>query len=356
MKSLKKHFLEIQNSEWDYYSNFNEDNSLQIPFGTRTSHIKFIKEYFKKSGKGKVLDFIDLLPNKKLNNNRCKHTNSIFLLGILLFNKTFLRRYFFKNRNKPNYEEFPFIWFLTALFHDFGFDLERDFENLGQISTLKDLLVSLDIQNDLLKIGNQNVTPILFNNIENYFNYRLANNKLDHGIVAGIYFYDRLVKIRKNKALKNDNNHLWDIELEKQYGLGSIAVAVHNIWIPNKKSEKEYRKFNLSQLIDDYKPISVEEFPLLYILGIVDTIDPIKALHNENTTIDYILKNLLLDFDDTSITIKKKEGANLNFKNLISKVEGLDKWLKLEMIVESDTLKIEMKKPVANRVGKGDQN
>ena len=77
MNTLKEHISSLKQSDWDYYAEIGNLN-LENPFTSRISHKQFVKKYFKRSGKNNVLDFIKYLPYQKLNNNRIKHTNSIF--------------------------------------------------------------------------------------------------------------------------------------------------------------------------------------------------------------------------------------------------------------------------------------
>lgn len=250
MKSLKKYISELNQPEWDYYADL-EYRNLENPFTSRLSHKKFVFNYFKRSGKNEVLEFLDYIPARELDNNRIKHTNSIFFLGILLYNKTNLYNDFFENLNTPEYRRFPFLWFLACLFHDFGFTIENDSMAINGINNLSDLKKKYSIDNCLLHSNPKEVNQTLFNEIENYFDYRINERKvIDHGIFAGLYFFDRLIKIRNKKIQQNDTTLFWGKELEEQYAQIATAIATHNIWLPKNDQLDIYKKHQLHELIN----------------------------------------------------------------------------------------------------------
>ncbi|MFW5890989.1 MAG: hypothetical protein ACOCUI_02120, partial [bacterium] len=215
MTTLKEHIAQLKQSDWDYYSDL-DDKILKNPFNSKMSHNKFVNFYFKRYGKGGLLSILDILPDKKLNNNRLKHSNSIFSLGLLIYYKTNLKHEFFDQLNSPKYKRFPFIWFLTCLLHDFTFTIEKN--NTYNISNIKDLKKKFSIDYCLMNNKPQNINDILFNSIENYFKYKLKIfNEIDHGILGGFLFYDRLTKIRNEKVKKNVNPFFWENNLNEQY-------------------------------------------------------------------------------------------------------------------------------------------
>lgn len=77
MKSIKNHISNLNQTEWDYYSEVNT-RTLNNPFTSRLSHIRFVSDYFKRSEKESVLEINKLLDRYKLSNNRLKHANQSF--------------------------------------------------------------------------------------------------------------------------------------------------------------------------------------------------------------------------------------------------------------------------------------
>lgn len=343
MKSIKQYIAELKQTDWDYYSEIG-NRELENPFTSRLSHKRFVEKYFKRSGKGAVLDFIDYLPKKELNNNRIKHTNSIFFLGVILYNKTNLHSDFFENLNSAEYRRFPFLWFLSCLFHDFGFEIEKNVKTVKGIESLADLKKRYLIDNCLLETKPKEVYKVLFNEIENYFNLRLKSaKKIDHGIFAGLYFYDRLVKIRQTKIPNNETTLFWGKELEEQYAQVATTIAVHNIWLPKKKDIKEYRKYKLDNLIKDFKPIKFNHFPLLYILGIVDTIDPMKNYTRDGFAPNEILESIELGFNGNQVIIKNGNRSKLDFKKMTDSADELKSWLNVGVDYNNSELKLTLR-------------
>lgn len=232
---------------------------------------------------------------------------------------------------------------LIYLVHDFYNDKEKIKNNTDSniwkyedIDNSKVALFDYVLKNDLF-----NTSPKmekLFRIIPNYFKYRYENKKLDHGILAGIKLFESLErnrKIRKEQQKLNIENNspsslYWGDDLTPLYAQASLAIAMHNIWISeeNEESIKKYKEFGLNAIISDSKeifPISIDENPLLFLFGLVDTIEPIKTFNCVSTT--YVLKNILIDFLDNTIVIKNSKNSKLEFSNLKNKIKGLDKWL-----------------------------
>jgi len=343
MKSFKEHIKGLKQSDWDYYFEL-DHKKLNNPFTQKNFHVNFVKRYFKRSGKSKILDFINILPNRKLDYNRTKHTNSIFFLGVLLYKQTNLQHEYFDDINTAEYKRFPFLWFLSCLFHDFGFTIEKDKKAIEGISNLNDLITLHKIDNYLLNEEPIFMNKTLFGSIENYFNFRLKEHKkIDHGIFAGIYFYDRLTKIRIIKSQEFDDTLFWGEELNEQYAQAANAIATHNIWLAEPENIENYKAYNLDALTTNFEPVSFDNFPLLYILGIVDTIDPIKAFNDYKFPPDYILRNILFEFNGNEFRIKNHENSKLDFNEILKKVKNLDRWLAVDIITYDNEVKLTLR-------------
>ncbi|TAJ08196.1 hypothetical protein DMA11_21435 [Marinilabiliaceae bacterium JC017] len=338
MKSIKQHIIELDQSDWDYYTDFST-NPLSNPFQDQTSHSEFIEKYFKRSGKEIVLNLINI---KKEEIHKANHTNSIFFLGILLHKNTEVKKEYFKELNPSGYKEFPFIWFLTCLFHDFGVAHESDIDLLNKIYDLDNLKSHLKIDHCLLNRKIAGIEKVLFSHIRQYFTYRrIIHKRIDHGICAGLYFYDRLIKNRIEKEKVRNNELFWGKKLEKQYALVAATIATHNIWFPNDETACDYIKFEMKSLIN-LKPISLKHYPLLYLLGVVDTIDPIKIFTSSHSD-DYIMENLNLSFSTNMMIIENKSDSELDFNKLLLKADNFNGWLNVETKKEKNRLTIIMK-------------
>lgn len=355
-------FTEIKNlRNWDYYER-NEYKLEKIKdWDDEYCHEKFIENFLIYSEKDCILEHFDI---KLKDLSRKKHTNSVFFLGCLFYKKLKIgNKLTFKRKDKK--EQFHFIWFLSTLVHDFYNDIEKiknntddnieKYEDIYKIIDNNSKIVLFDyvFKNDLF--NNSQKMQKLFRIIPNYFKYRYENKKLDHGIFAGIKLFESLEKNRKfrkdQQELNIENNSpnslYWGDDLTALYAQASLAISMHNIWISdnNEESIKKYKEFGLSAIIADSKeifPISIDENPLLFLFGLVDTIEPIKTFNCVPTT--YVLKNILIDFLDNTIVIKNSKNSKLEFSNLKNKIKGLDKWLYVTINCNLNEIRIKINK------------
>lgn len=338
MVTLLDSYTNLDEKVWDYYNSINPDATLDNPFSEYGDHLvnhkNFIEKYFGFSGKRKVLD--DFKQHFPSNYERAIHTNSVFFFGILLRENTLLKEKLFNNdKSKLDYPIFPFLWFLSILFHDHAMVIEDESKKyLNKIKSIQDIYKELGIKYKLPEIKKK-YSNNLVDLVPNYFHYRrYSSKKIDHGILAGIYFYDRLVKIRKENAKIADSTLKWDASIEEYYSLAATAIACHNIWTTNKKSayEADYIKFELHSLIvPDFEEISVNNFPLLFLFGLVDSIDPIKIYTKEGHKTDEILNKIEIEFAENSLLLRNKPDSDLNFNSLIIAANGLKGWLAINV-------------------------
>lgn len=122
-------------------------------------------------------------------------------------------------------------------------------------------------------------------------------------------------------------------------------MACHNIWTTKRGSsyESNYVKFELNGLIiPNFKEISIKNFPLLFLFGIVDTIDPIKIYMRDGHEPQEILENLEVEYREESFTIRNKPNSKLDFKKIIKAADGFKGWLALKIISDiENTITIE---------------
>jgi hypothetical protein len=346
MKSILQQIKELDIKNWYYYYSISE-NKLENPFDDRIEHMAFIKKYFQRSGKKEILQKFDVNNFLPLN---APHTNSVFFLGAFLYYNTIFKDYIDNSLTQQGYRMFPFVWFLITLFHDFGYKYEEEFDKYKHIETIETLRKELSIKFNLLNYKKlKGISLPLYNSIQKYFLYRRFNSidskKIDHGILAGLFFYDALVRNRIRQQNKNKTDKLYfRRELNRIYARAAIVIATHNIWLPNESNSSEYKKFGLGELIG-MPPVRLKESPLLILLGIVDTIDPVKIYSNSNQeSIDYadILDNILIYCDEAKIVLKKSENAKLDFGKIIEKANDLKGWLDVNIEPSSEKLVIEI--------------
>lgn len=330
MENLKSKIINCPINTWCYYKNPSE--SLRNPFARddNNGHFKFIKQYFKHGEKDEIFNHLGI---SKIPRHRYIHTNSIFFLGIIIANESNLKKLCEASLNSPGRNDFTFLWYLTCLFHDFGYEYESN----GVSDNLKDLnhlRSTLDIDYDLLAQDIENIPNSLIRNIEKYYQLRVEKHKKpDHGIIAGLYLFDKLVKIRSKRARIKNKRLIWDQILVEYYALAAAAIATHNIWFceNNLIREAEYRKYHLDDIIS-HRPISRNEAPLLFLLGLVDTIDPLKINEytKHNQPLD-ILGSLNMQVNKNYIKLEKNSSSRLNFSKIRKKVNDLKGWLNVSL-------------------------
>lgn len=347
MESILEKIKAIDVEDWYYYYQISKKN-FRNPFKEDIEHLEFIKRYFQRGGKAKVLQKFDVnnfLPQ------RAPHTNTVFFLGIYLYHNMAFKDYIDNSLTLKGYHMFPFIWFLITLFHDFGYKYENELDKFKHIVDVETLKNELKIKYDLLKRKRiDGLSLALYKNIRKYFLYRRFNskydNKIDHGILAGLFFYDALVRNRIEQYNKKENDDLYfGQELNKVYAQAAGVIATHNIWLPTENNSSEYVKFGLDDLIG-ISPIKLNEAPLLVLLGIVDTVDPIKIFgneHNNNVDVNQILDSILIFCSKKKIVLQKTSNSILDFSKIIDRSNGLNGWLDVNISSSTEKLCIELK-------------
>ncbi len=322
-------------------------NKLENPFDNKIEHLEFIKRYFRRSRKKNVLQKFDV--NNFLPHN-APHTNSVFFLGAFLYYNTIFSDYIDNSLTLKGYRLFPFVWFLITLFHDFGYKYENEFGRFKHILDIETLRKELNIKFDLLNYKKlKGVSVPLYKSIRKYFLYRRFNsiysNKIDHGVLAGLFYYDALVRNRIEQYNKHNNDELnFGPELNKIYAQAAAVIATHNIWLPTYNTSSEYNKFGLDELIG-ISPVKLKETPLLLLLGIVDTIDPVKIytdINDKGINYNDILDSILICCNNNRIVLKNSVNSKLDFSKILARSNDLKGWL--DVITESsrDKLVIEL--------------
>jgi len=305
--SIQDWINNLDAEQWDYrYENNN--GSFNLPTFQNGDANRFIDEYFRHAGK-------DAIPFQIINTNvfdfsKANHSSLIFLLGVIINYNCFKKAGIYEGNNTSGYPQFSFVWFLTCLFHDIAYELENKCKNNVEFNNISEF----KIKNKLLERNEyNNAHEALLNVVEPYYNYRISFNKRDHGIIGGLYLYDNLIKIREDKD--------WNSDLDLFYADAAAAIATHNIWFKDKNAISAIKE------LKEIKSVSFNDSSLLFLLGLVDSIDPLK-IYSCIDNPSYILNNLLLSFpEDGKIRITVEEKSLLN-SACLHKLEGnLDLWL-----------------------------
>ncbi|MGN0005666.1 MAG: hypothetical protein ACI37Z_06825 [Candidatus Gastranaerophilaceae bacterium] len=296
---------------------------------------------------------------------RIFHTVSSFLFGILLKDKLS-----FDMRDIPrptgNYHtSFMYFWTMTCLYHDMAYTLEKNSNIIYKdCLTIHTFIEKHGIKYNML---DETKNKELF---EQYYKYRVEcgdenkqkkSHKIDHGICCGLLLYDSLMNkyynhIENKKNIKYDFSEPWKYssEFPKCALRISETIARHNIWISNDENYNVYEKYGLNGLIKEsfaFDRIQYgERENLLLLLGLVDTIEPVKKFYksnNELLLID-ILKDLLFDFDTRNKEIKIYSPKLIDYK-VFNKWSCLSDWLNIDVEFIDSTIKFNIVKSKGNR-------
>lgn len=157
---------------------------------------------------------------------------------------------------------FLYIWFLICL----GHDLKEDSWDAISESERNEL------QKELFHMPTL-VPPQYMVGINQYLDYR---NKKEHGILGGIDLYR---KIKNSFTNHSQDDHFWHPEtLKNDANVACWAIICHNLWTAqDTKTCKIYKEKGLNFLLPCEAPhISLEKHPFLFLLSIVDTLEPLK--------------------------------------------------------------------------------
>lgn len=335
MKNLYQYIDELEIEQWHYYFGIDNNFETSKPFVDSLDYTKFILNYFIKSEKVKIFEMCGINQDElRLPNHIC----SVYFLGILLYYQTNFSKIYKLKNDAPGYVSFPFIWFLIALFHDNAYQME-DKDKLQGISTIQELKSTFDIVHSLFDQKFSKCKELLSVR-SNYFLFRKQEcDVVDHGILGGLLLFDRLVKIRREKERENKNNLFWGKKLEYQYKSAANAISIHNIWL---QQDKICEEFNLHEL-KTFKAVKFKDFPLFYILGIVDTIEPLKIYRKDKVSDLDILKSLNFEFGEKSLCISESNDSKIVFNKLIDATDNFKGWLDIDIKVEKNKIDLKFK-------------
>ena len=319
MKTLYQHIKDLGIEDWHYYYGIDNAFNAKKPFIDNISYTEFIQDYFIQGRKVEIFAHSGIEVNSlRLPNHIC----SVFFLGLVFYYNTSLKYRLKPGTNDPGYLTFPFIWFLTALFHDNAYQME-DKNQLVNIKTLPELYQHFSIDHKLFEAKFKRCQKLL-DVREKYFHFRKDRWKvIDHGLLGGILLYDRLVKIRREKYRANEQGKFWGKKLENQYKLAASAISIHNIWIQDSQTVREY---NLDEFVD-FEKIKLLDFPLFYLLAIVDTLEPLKEFTSKGVSEVDILKSINLSFKPKSIEFSESLTCKIEFEKLVAKLKYFENWI-----------------------------
>ena len=321
MKSLFDYYSE--QSESYYGINYNVEDLFLSDFKTSQSRCEnFLHNHYMRGRKKELLDSIFYEQYEKCGKHT--HSASLDLLGqasMRLFENylaskfaLFLPNYTHWHNEKRDY---LYTWYLPSMYHDFASCIE-----LGSIYPND----SESRRSLCFHLGNHNIQYVPYRSfpykahnvpfrfspelISNYFYYRACCGDCDHGIIAGYLFFDRFIK---NFLLKTENclctnfdengnvevdNLNWNTDFPMYAAYVADAIICHNIWLGGKTEKETYTQYGLTSLVYTEHPeskLSVEAFPLQFMLCLLDTIEPIKRFKDTISPRE-ILQGIKLDY------------------------------------------------------------
>lgn len=267
--------VEYYNASRTYY--FDEEEDTSILFENNNAN-KYINHLFANERKNpdikKCLD--------KITDFRAKHTVSAFFLGLSV--RKMLRLDTRDWRRLPGDSKSPegsfrLFWTWICMFHDIGYSYEeptteeRKME-YAEFKTIDDFIKYENIKYSLLDYSDNKDL------IRHYYEYRMSQNKLDHGIVGALLLFNALMELANNNSYVGIYSEIK--EHQEFYTRICDAIARHNMWRATPGTEEMYRRFNLLELIpnaDESHKIYYRDNALEFLLALVDTIDPLKAFY-----------------------------------------------------------------------------
>ena len=341
------HEIYKDSSQWKYYrgnrGNYNKD-FLSAEFSAL-----FIQQYFIAGQKSILTESL-----YKLEPLRQIHTVSTFFLGLYLYR-------FLKVSNHRKYKpSFKYLWFLTCLYHDFGYIIEKGIDRNWTDKLEYDIYEYEDLEIPIeLKPYYSDVKII-----KKYSEYR---HNIDHGIEGGRKLYDLLKKNYDNHrnewACQNNvepqddflyYNKIWfRKQHEKYYAEAALNIMLHNIWFANDCIHiKEYLKNDLKQLINKRLKFTYSA-ALLFVLAFADTIEPIKKIiketdgekHNVNqdkNPYKKLLESISIFNENNKLKLSfERSLSNYPYDNWMQNICDLGKWIDVRIDKQDNSVIID---------------
>lgn len=276
----------------------------------------------------------------KIPQQRFKHTVSLYLLGIICAKRIGFNAFDFPKWDNDADRNFLHHWAAICLFHDIGYFIEEDKTDfpLNEYKDLDAICERFHIDHNLRDEDESNL-------INRYYQYRIDKGCIDHGIVAAMLLYDRMMKrnekyeeFERQGGTINSEKPLYGMENINNIILYSKSIARHNMWYakPNSDEEKDYEKYELQELMLSLSPtekISFSNNPAIFLLCLLDTLEPLKKYSGDDT--EKVLKNTSFevqkDDDNISVLIIEQEEDKL-----VKGTGALQDWMDVKVKKDSN--------------------
>lgn len=337
MKTLFEQYKSLKES---YYKIEICPETLFIPNSGQYSCYNFINEHFILGAKKKVFTIPESYLGNYKENGKHLHTVSLYLMG-LLAREAFchpIRKAMGKKFNIDKWQRYEYTWYLTCLYHDVTSVIERDENHADKINAV----TTSDLFCDRFK-------PLRFSKDTylDYLRYRHSTGAADHGIVAGTKLFDSLSASFheatanhnwENEPVSRKGNLVWRKEHLDHFAYIADAVCCHNIWLvpeSDKSAREKYQEYGLGSLIvrNESQKLSLQDYPLQYLLCLLDTIEPVKRFSNLSP--DVVLGNIFFELHNNQITIGWNDSikAQPQFFKWLDSIHTLGEWMQIDVRV-----------------------
>lgn len=255
--------------------------------------------------------------------NRIIHSISLYFLGIVIAEKIGFKHFRLPQWEADEKRNFYHHWSVMCLFHDIGYAFELE-NKIDLYRTLDDLSKELNMK---YRFDYDCKSEL----IQHYYQYCIEKrNVADHGIIGAMLLYDSISRsyykkeeIANSAYVFSQKPIIGDHILEARNIL-SDCIAKHNMWFAKENQYDLYKVSKICELIpkpDNSHRRAFSNTPLLFLLCLVDAIEPIKA--NNYVDISGLLTNTKFDIESNDGMIK----IRIHSKSCVLKmIEALD-WL-----------------------------
>lgn len=306
--------------DWNYYN----CDVLKSSFTcfSEDECIEFIRKFWQMSCKD-LSEWSDDLSGKRI-----QHIVYLYFLGYYIYSRSQCVKEAIDKNIKQIVEQynantmvtFPYVWSLIVLCHDLLYgSQDEDIRMSGS-----------ELNNSkLFELSRISIPPFLQNYelIEHYLEYRAG---CEHGINAGCNVFKSLTRIRAVMSKLEDTCLCWEESLDGIYSEISCVILAHNIWFLKENGEgnservNKYRDYQLDELLlkddNDYK-VALKEYPLLFLLYLADTIEPIKKYGDFNS-----LKKVQINVGDKEISVSTSLSCSCA-QSFMQSAKDLNDWL-----------------------------
>lgn len=260
--------------------------------------------------------------NADLKDRLC-HSISLYFMGIAI-----AERIGYEHFNLPKWDmdakkNFLHHWSAICCFHDIGYVIESK-EDIAPYCTLDALVNTLGLT---YRLDLENDSEL----IREYYRYRVdICGRADHGIVGAMILYNSLMASYKKKdeivqsgAVVFSGKPIVGKQILEGITLFCQSIARHNMWYKDYSGYPDYQLDDLTMKDDNSHCIKFSKSPMLYLLCLVDTIEPLKVNKYHNP-LD-ILRHSELDVtsSDSSIDLRIHSESGL----MEEKASGLATWI-----------------------------